>query len=183
MHPTDENGFGEVIEDAGIPDAIIPTRGGPEGWRLPEQSLGLALAAGAIAGIVCAAIWMVVGVMSGRRIGYLALGVGFVVGWVVRKAGRGTSWPFGAVAALLTIASCGLGMILSYTLRAAMGDDGALDLGTLERFLGLILTQPLLETAQAAVNPVDGVFTVVATYQAFQLGYAKGGRETPPVLP
>lgn len=183
--PEHEQGDGFVVapDDFGAPDPIIPGGGGPQAWKRPEQNLGFALAAGGVASLLGALVWTAFSAFGRQRVGYIALGIGFLVGWVVRKTGRGTSWPFGLVAAILTLASCVLGMLLSHALRVALAEDGELSRQVLERLLALLLTTPLQDALRASLNPVDGVFTLIATYQAFQLGFARpepeGGDELP----
>lgn len=183
MERNDGDGFGRIIESSGAPEPIIPSRAGPGGWSLPEQSLGLALIAGTAVGVVGALVWAAAAVSSGKQIGYLALGIGFVVGFVVRKAGRGTSWLYGVVAALCTAGSCVLGMVLSYAIQVALSESPTLDAAALERLFGVLFTVSFTEAIRASLDPVSGVFTLVATYQAFQLGYARPSKDEPVALP
>lgn len=173
MHREDEDGFVAAPEETWAPEPIIPGGGGSRSGGGSEESLGFALIAGGLAALAGALVWTGIAGFGGQRIGYIALGVGFLVGWVVRKAGRGTSWVFGAVAALLTLASCALGMVLSFAVRVALAEAGSLDAGALERILAVLLSLSLEDALRAAMSPADGIFTLIATYQAFQLGYTR----------
>ena len=51
--------------------------------------------------MLAAAIWAGIAVMTGMMIGWIAIGVGFLVGLGVRLAGEGTTPIFGVVAAVL----------------------------------------------------------------------------------
>lgn len=183
MHREDDDGFVVAPEDLGAPEPIIPSSGGPIGWQRPEQSFGLALAAGGLAALAGSLAWTAFAVFGGQKVGYIALGIGFLVGWVVRRTGRGTSWIFGAAAALLTLASCALGMVLSFAVRVTLAEGAELSLSTLEQLLRVLLSLSLEDALRASVNPVDGVFTLIATYQAFQLGYTRSKDESGEALP
>ena len=62
-----------------------------------NQNIQLAVIGGIIAAAVGAAIWAVVTVVTGYQIGWMAVGVGFIVGFAVRIFGKGISKSFGVV--------------------------------------------------------------------------------------
>ena len=61
-----------------------------------EQNLLLGAAAGMIAALAGAAVWAGVTVVTGYQIGFMAIGVGFLVGYAIRAVGRGVDllWDF-----------------------------------------------------------------------------------------
>ena len=54
-----------------------------------EQDFTKAILAGAVAAIIGAALWGLITSLTGYQIGYMALGVGFLVGMAIRYAGKG----------------------------------------------------------------------------------------------
>lgn len=78
-----------------------------------QQNLPVGILAGIVAGLVGAVIWAVVTVATGYQIGYMAIGIGFIVGYSVRFMGKGIDMIFGISGAIIAILSCFLGNFLS----------------------------------------------------------------------
>ncbi|GHV34225.1 hypothetical protein FACS1894178_1320 [Bacteroidia bacterium] len=78
-----------------------------------KQNLPVAVVSGIVSGLLCAALWAVITVFTGYQIGYMAIGVGVAVGFVVRIFGKGNTKIFGVAAALIALVSCLLGDYLS----------------------------------------------------------------------
>jgi hypothetical protein len=72
---------------------------------------------GAIGGLAAAAVgagvWAAITVATEYQIGYMAVGVGFIVGLAVRFLGRGSTLAFGVVGAALSLLGCVAGNLLS----------------------------------------------------------------------
>jgi len=60
-----------------------------------EQNLVLAALAGGVAALLGACIWAAVTVTTNYQIGWMAVGVGFLVGYAVRSFGKGIDKSFG----------------------------------------------------------------------------------------
>ncbi len=128
------------------------------GRRLEEaQSLRNAATAGAIVVILFALLWLGVSAMTARVFPWFPVILGFVLGFVVRAAGRGLDWRFPVLAATLTVIGSALGLIVisaAYT---------ASELGTSTVTIlthATELTWPLF--FEEVVTAADYVFTVVA---------------------
>lgn len=81
--------------------------------RLKEQqNLGLGILGGAIGMVIGAVAWGVITALSGYQIGYLAVGIGFLVGLGVQKLGKGFERQFQFVGAGLALLGCILGDLL-----------------------------------------------------------------------
>lgn len=78
-----------------------------------EQNLPLAIAAGIISALLGAAAWAAITVLTGYQIGFMAIGVGVVVGLAVRAMGKGIDKPFGLVGAGFSVLGCALGNLLA----------------------------------------------------------------------
>ncbi len=79
----------------------------------PAENLPLGAAAGVAAMLVGTAVWVGVTVGTGYQIGYLAVGVGFLVGLAMRKVGNGQTPLFAGVGAGLALLGCALGNLFT----------------------------------------------------------------------
>src|SRR5271163_1434415 len=70
------------------------------------ENLFLGILAGVVAAVIGAGIWMGITVATGYQVGYVALGIGALVGLASRYAGNGTSVVYGILGAILTFLSC-----------------------------------------------------------------------------
>jgi hypothetical protein len=84
-----------------------------DGVRGREENLLFGTFAGIIAAIVGALIWMGITVATGLHVGYVALGVGALVGLAVRFVGNGRGMIFGIIGAVLTLIGCLGGEVLT----------------------------------------------------------------------
>ena len=116
-----------------------------------QQNLPAGVVAGLAAAIVGAVIWAVITVVTKFQIGYMAVGVGFLVGFAVRFFGRGITTPFAVAGCLLALVGCLLGNLLS--------------------MCGFIATEksvPLLDVL-SRLNPELAVRLVTATFDLMDL--------------
>jgi len=72
-----------------------------------------------VAAGIGAALWALITVATNYQIGFMALGVGFLVGHSVRAFGKGVDTGFGVLGAVLALAGCLAGKIC--WLRASSG--------------------------------------------------------------
>ena len=78
-----------------------------------DQNLVAGVLAGAVGAVVGAGLWAAVTLFTGFQIGWMAVGVGFLVGYLVRLAGKGIDKSFGVAGALLSLLGCALGNLLA----------------------------------------------------------------------
>ncbi|MEE9230157.1 MAG: hypothetical protein V3U86_05575, partial [Acidobacteriota bacterium] len=64
-----------------------------------DQNLVAGVLAGAAGAVAGAGLWAAVTVFTGFQIGWMAVGVGFLVGYLVRLAGKGIDKSFGVAGA------------------------------------------------------------------------------------
>ena len=128
-----------------------------------EQNLVAAMVAGCIAAVMGAVIWAVVTVVTEFQIGWMAVGVGFLVGYAVRVMGKGLSSAFGMIGAVCAFGGCVLGNVLSGCGFVAKES---------ELPLAQVVTQVLLqpgvawELLLATFSPMDLLFYGIAVYEA-----------------
>ncbi len=78
-----------------------------------QQNLPLALIGGVVAAFVGAGLWAGVTVATEYQIGWMAIGIGALVGVSVRTLGKGVTNVFGVTGGALALIGCVLGNILS----------------------------------------------------------------------
>ncbi len=80
-----------------------------------EQNLLMGVISGLLAALLGAGIWAGVSVATEYQIGWMAVGIGFLVGLAMRYGGKGITPVFGTVSAALSLFGCLVGNILTYT--------------------------------------------------------------------
>ncbi len=135
-----------------------------------RQNFPMGILFGAAAAVVAALIWGAVTVSTGYQIGYLALGVGFLVGFAVRFGGRGFETRFAVAAAVLALLGCVLGNLFAICGFVAQGEGMPL----LEA-AGLVFSSPevTLEIFKETFTPMDLFFYAFAAYEGFRFGRMK----------
>jgi hypothetical protein len=129
-----------------------------------EQNLVGGICAGLAAAVLGAAAWALVTVVTGYQIGWMAIGVGLLVGLAVRAVGKGMNKSFAFMGATLALGGCLLGNLLTVCHFVAA-----------EEGMGLfgILTQLNPVSAVALIgltfSPIDLLFYGLAVTQAFSL--------------
>ena len=131
-----------------------------------EQNLVLGVAGGLGASILGAAVWAGITVVSGYQIGIMAIGVGFLVGFVVRRLGRGVTNTFGIAGAALSLFGCALGNLLAVT--ALVAAEQGVAFGAALAQLNLELIQQLMV---AFFSPMDLLFYAIAVYYGYKLSF------------
>ncbi|MEM5773938.1 MAG: hypothetical protein AAGU05_02975 [Anaerolineaceae bacterium] len=82
-----------------------------ENLRL-EQNLALGIVGGVLGGLVGAVLWVVITVLTKYQIGWMAIGVGFLVGYGNRLLGRGLDNLYAIVGGAIALVSVLLGNFL-----------------------------------------------------------------------
>ena len=133
-----------------------------------RQNLPLGIAAGAGAMIVAAVVWAVVTAVANIQIGYMAVGVGFLVGFAIRFAGKGVSATFGWAGAALSLTGCVGGNILTMAIVLAKKEEASV-----LSMLGFFATSPgtVLDLLKTAFHPMDIVFYLLAVYFGFKYSF------------
>src|SRR5438045_5880178 len=85
----------------------------PAGPVAVVENLPMGFMAGLVAAAIGAGLWALVTIITGFQIGWMAVGVGFLVGWAVRVGGKGTHRAFGIMRALLALRGCSGGSLVT----------------------------------------------------------------------
>lgn len=131
-----------------------------------EQSMLLALVAGVLASAVAAAIWAGITYVTKYQIGFMAIGVGFLVGYAVRYFGNGLTAAYGVIGAAFSVFGCLLGNILVSAIGASL-DAGMPVLAVVSTFV----TSPIVivEILKETFSPIDLLFYAIAIYEGYRL--------------
>ncbi len=131
-----------------------------------EQNLPLGMGAGFAAALAGGALWAFITVATGYQIGYMALAVGFMVGFAVRVAGKGFDQVFGFGGAALALLGCLLGNFFSIVGFVA----DAQGLGFFET-LSVLDFSLIPEIMGESFDPMDLLFYGIAVYTGYQLSF------------
>lgn len=132
-----------------------------------EQNLVLGILAGTMGAVVGAFLWAAISLITGWQIGFMAIGVGFLVGIAVRMAGKGSSAVFGCVGALLSLFGCVLGNFLAICIAATTNEFGLLDI------LSTLTPEVVVDAMAESFHPIDLVFYGLALYTGYRLSIGK----------
>jgi hypothetical protein len=120
-----------------------------------------------------AALWAAITVFTGYQIGWMAVGVGFLVGIAVRKFGNGTTMSFGVMGAVLSLAGCLAGNLLAVVGFFAR-EQAAPFFATLSGMNPSTAVNVLLQTG----SPIDLLFYAIAVYEGFKLSIVPAAATT-----
>ncbi|MDR1383915.1 MAG: hypothetical protein LBJ67_08745 [Planctomycetaceae bacterium] len=107
-----------------------------------------ALIVGSIAAVVCAGVWGIIAAVIGYVFGWLAIGVGSIVGVAIKVSGNSNSQFSGVIAAILAL----LGVVLGnfFCIATALSTVSIEVFGTKYGFLqslGVMIQEPQLAIA------------------------------------
>lgn len=131
-----------------------------------EQNLGLGIAGGAAAAAIGAGAWAMVTVFTHYQIGWMAVGVGFLVGVAVRTLGKGVDRVFGVVGSVLALLGC-----LAGNLLAACGMVAQQESLSFLDILSQLNTQIIQDLMVATFTPMDLLFYGIAVYEGYKLSF------------
>lgn len=145
-------------------DSSIPTTQ-PAIEQLDDQpNLFMGLVGGVIAMLASAIVWGAITYFTEYQIGWMAIGVGFLVGFAIRFFGRGKTITFGISGAILALVGCVLGNLLFYSGIIAR-EEGV---SFLEIFFFLLLSPAAtIEVFTVAFDFMDILFYALAAYVGF----------------
>ena len=131
-----------------------------------EQNLVLAALAGGVAALLGACIWAAVTVTTNYQIGWMAVGVGFLVGYAVRSFGKGIDKSFGIAGAGWSLAGCAAGNLL--TIVGTISNQQNIPIVNILEKLDLEIVASLM---QATFNPMDLLFYGIAVYEGYRFSF------------
>jgi hypothetical protein len=140
--------------------------------RRDNQNLLFGTIGGIVAAAIGAAVWAVITALTNFQIGWMAVGVGFLVGYAVRIFGKGIDKSFGAVAAILSLAGCLAGNLLTACIVISQHQDiPFLDL------LSRLNPEVVVGLIRATFSPMDLLFYGIAVYEGYRFSFRKISKE------
>jgi hypothetical protein len=130
-----------------------------------EQNMVTAIIAGTATAVVCAGIWGAVTVATGYQIGFMALGVGFLVGHSVRVSGKGMTKKFQVLGGFLALFGCLAGNLTAFGILIANQENAPV-----ANLLFNIFSSPVMafELLKATLDPMDFLFYGIAVYEGYR---------------
>ena len=145
-------------------DSSIPSSQ-PAIEQLEDQpNLLMGLIAGGIAMLLAAIAWGAITYFADFQIGWMSIGVGFLVGLAIRFFGKGKTITFGIFGAILAFIGCVLGNLVFYAGVIAQ-QEGASFLDVF--FLLLLTPAAAIEVFTIAFDFMDILFYALAAYAGF----------------
>jgi hypothetical protein len=135
-----------------------------------DGNLVLGVLAGTLAGAIGAGLWAMVASLTGYEIGWLAVGVGALVGFAMRTFGQGHSAAFGIAGAGLSLLGCAVGRLLAVCVVVAQHFEVPVS----EVWANIDAAQVFAET----FSPVDLIFIFIALsvgYRASMIAEGEAG--------
>ena len=129
-----------------------------------QPNLFMGLIGGVIAMLVGAIVWGAITYFTEYQIGWMAIGVGFLVGVAIRFFGKGKTMIFGISGAVLALLGCLLGNLMFYSGVIAR-EEGASFLEVF--FFFLITPAAAMEVFTIAFDFRDVFFYAIAAYVGF----------------
>ncbi|MBA4389054.1 MAG: hypothetical protein C0404_13820 [Verrucomicrobia bacterium] len=128
----------------------------------------MGIAGGLVAALVGAAVWAAVTIATKYQIGFMAVGVGFIVGYSVRFLGKGINNTFGIAGAILALGGCVLG-----NLATACGFVAAQESVPFTSIFFTTLVNPsiALGLLKAMFSPMDLLFYAIAGYEGYRFSF------------
>ena len=133
------------------------------------ENLPMGFMAGLVPAAVGAGLWALVTIVTGFQIGWMAVGVGFLVGWAVRIAGKGIHRAFGIMGALLALGGCAVGNLLTIVVIAARHFEIPL-VAVFSRLTPDVVVQLM----GATFSPMDLLFYGIAIYEGYRFSIVGG---------
>jgi hypothetical protein len=151
---------GMIVREVSVSAEIL------ERLRL-HQSVGYALLGGCVAMLVSATLWAIISVTIKFQIGYMAIGVGLLVGFMVRFFGIGLERKFGILGGVFAFLGCLLGNFFSYVgISAEQLKQSFFDV--LQLVDWEVAKNMMIET----FSPMDVLFYGIAIYEGYRFAFA-----------
>ena len=131
--------------------------------------LPLAAVAGLIAALVGAGLWAALVAATHFKIGYAAIGVGFLVGWTIRNVGQGHNPAYGYAGAVLALLGCVVGTDVLSDCVALANQSGQ----PVTTILSQLTPNLVVELLKAGFRPLDALFYFIALRAGYRYSFIK----------
>lgn len=133
-----------------------------------KENFPLGILGGVVAAIVGAILWAIISVFTERQIGWMAVGVGFLVGYAIRLLGRGVAKRFGYIGAVCSLFGCVFGNLLTICGFIARNESVPI-----VNVVWAVMTHPLAtgELLIKTFSPMDILFYGIAIYEGYRFAF------------
>ena len=128
-----------------------------------NQNFSMALITGFAAALLGAIIWASITYLTGFQIGWMAVGIGFMVGYTVRIFGRGIDLQFQIGGAVLSLFGCLLGNLLTVCIFVAESESISFF-----ELLSLMDISLAFNFMTQSFQIIDLLFYGIAVYEGFR---------------
>jgi len=131
-----------------------------------NQNLLFAVIGGAIATLVGGGLWAVITVFTDHQIGWMAIGIGVLVGFTVRLCGKGFDQIYGIIGAVLSLLGCLIGNILTIIIVLSTNQNIPI--------LQLLMSLDIKVTTEIMINTfqlMDVLFYGIAIYEGYRFSF------------
>lgn len=131
-----------------------------------EQNLVMGAVYGLVAAVVGAAVWAGITIATEYQIGWMAVGVGFLVGIAVRAGGKGIDQVYGIVGAIMSLVGCALGNVI--TIAWFVGKEFGIPVTDVLAELDFTM---IYEMMAATFQAIDLLFYALALYFGYRYAF------------
>ncbi|HRW06366.1 MAG TPA: hypothetical protein P5121_14780 [Caldilineaceae bacterium] len=134
---------------------------------LRQQNFLSGLIAGVIVAVLAGLVWAAITAMTGFQIGWMAIGIGFVVGFAVQTFGRGITPRYRFLGAGLSLFGCLAGNLMTFAMIYSREEA---TVGFFEVMFFFVTTPAAaIEALRLTFSPIDLLFYGLAIYQGYKL--------------
>ena len=131
-----------------------------------NQTLLFGILGGLAAGLAGAAVWALITAWTNYQIGWMAVGVGFLVGLAVRYLGRGIDTAFGIAGGAIALVSCVAGNLLAVVVSVSNQESIPFF-----QLLSRINPQIAIDIMKETFHPMDVLFYGLAVYVGYKYSF------------
>jgi hypothetical protein len=137
-----------------------------------NQNLSMGILGGSIAALIGAVIWGFITYITGYQIGWMAIGVGVLVGYGVRLFGKGIDRAFGMLGAGLSLLGCIMGNLFATCIFVA--EEYSV---SVFQVIGSLEWGIISEMFVASFQPMDVLFYAIAIYEGYKFSFYRASKE------
>lgn len=132
-----------------------------------KSNIPMAILGATVAALLGAFLWALITFFAKYQIGYMAIGVGLLVGFAVRFTGKSDGIIFGIIGAVFAVLGCYIGNIGSVV--AMVADKSGREIVDVLKLVDPLI---LLGAPFEDISPIDFLFYGLAAYEGFRLAIA-----------
>ncbi len=133
-----------------------------------NQNLLSGSLAGVAAALLGAGLWGIITALTKFQIGWMAVGVGFLVGMAVRTFGKGIDKSFGIAGAAISLLGCMVGNLLAVCIMISQQQQVPFS-----ALLSSLTPEIATGIMKATFNPMDLLYYGLAVYAGYRFSFRR----------